>query len=240
MIRQLLIAAGGIGSRMSDSMNPLKSKALIRYEGKPLIQYLLESASESGFQEFFISVNEHNKKEIESIAQLVGLPFKIKITTETYRSVPGLFVDDIKERIVIACGHHFIPSEHFYLLQRASEKFDSVFSAYLDPPNSYGKNKRILAYDISKDVRFEMVEIGVDDVPSPHIYTRTPYIVTSDMIKQVKMEGFQKAVGYYAYKHWENGGKVTAIESKMPPEFDFDPEFERTKRYMDKYFGGPN
>lgn len=237
MIQQLLVAAGGIGSRMSDSVNPQKSKSLIKYEGKPMIQYLLESARESGFQEFFISVNDHNKEEIESIAQLVGLPFKTRLTAETYRGVPGLFIDEIKEKIVIACGHHFIPPAHFHVLQDASERFDAVFSAYTDPPNSYGKNKRILAYDIGRNVRFKMVEIGVDNIPSPHIYTRTPYIVTRDMIKQVKNDGLKKAVGYYAYKHWENGGKVTAIDSIMPPEFDFDNEFERTIRFMDRYFG---
>jgi NDP-sugar pyrophosphorylase family protein len=238
MLKQIIVAAGGIGSRMSPSINRHRSKALIEYEGKPLIYYLLVSAKQAGIKEFFISVNEHNKNRIEEIAESLGLDYKTHITGPSFRHVPELFREHLEDRVLIACGHHAVPKEHFQKMFDAAKEFDDVFSAYQDPPCTTDKRKRILVrgIDTGDKLQFMMVDLDKDVVQFPLTYVRNPYIVTVDKIDKIREGGFEKAVGFYLFKHWETGGKVTAINSGIPPEFDYDNEFQRTKTFLESYF----
>jgi NDP-sugar pyrophosphorylase family protein len=238
MLKQIIVAAGGIGSRMSPSINCHRSKALIEYEGKPLIYYLLASAKQAGIGEFFISVNEHNKSRIEKVAESLGLDYKTRITGPSFRHVPELFRELLEDRVLIACGHQVITKEHFQKMFDAAKEFDDVFSAYHDPPYTTDKRKRVLAHGIGTEdkLQFRMVDLDKDEVQFPLTYVKSPYIVTVDMIDKVREGGFEKAAGFYMFKHWEAGGNVTAIDSGIPPEFDYDHEFQRTKTFLEEYF----
>ena len=244
MVKQIIIAAGGIGSRMSNSLNPRGCKSLIEYKGIPLIYYLLINAKEAGIKEFFISINEYNINIMKKIVDDIKISHIILPPSPNgFEGAPNLFKKYLDDRVLIACGHHFIPTKHFNSLIEYSKDFTAVYSAYLDPPQTISDQpRRTLIHNLEDPnrLRFEKVDLNTDKVSSPFYYTRNPYIVTKEMIDNVEKNGFKKTVGFFIYKHWEEGGKVIAVKSIMPPEFDYDHEFIRTKDYMDKYFLNPN
>ena len=240
MVKQIVIAAGGTGSRMSQNMNPLKCKALIEYEGFPLIYYLLSSAKESGIEEFFISITEPYIKLMEDLAD--NLKIKSKILSPSpngFEGVPSLFKNDLDERVLVACGHQFIPREHFISLIEYSKKFTAVYTAYQEPVHKIrDQPRRTLIHNLNdpENLRFEKVDLREMIIPNEFFYTRNPYIITREMVGEVEDNKFRSTVGMFIYEHWKKEGKVSAVKSIMPPEFDYDDELERTKKYMNEYF----
>jgi NDP-sugar pyrophosphorylase family protein len=236
MVRQIIIAAGGVGSRISHSLNPYKSKSLMEYEGKPLIYYLISSAKEAGINEFFISVNENNRTRIEKIADSLEISFKTKLTGDCFAKVPYLFRESLDYKFLLSCGHDPLPSEHIKALIDKSNDFDAVTTSYSNKENSTANKRRVRVHNIGEpSQRFELIDLNKDVVPEDHIYARNPYIINLDIIDEVAKNNFIRTAGYYIYKLWESGGKVTTVKAISPVEFDYDHEFQRTKKFLDNY-----
>ena len=56
MSRQAMILAAGLGTRLGE-MTRNKPKALVEFSGKPLLQHVIESIKQSGFDEIIINVH---------------------------------------------------------------------------------------------------------------------------------------------------------------------------------------
>ena len=236
VVDSIVVAAGGIGSRMSQSLNIHRSKALIDYNGKPLIYYLLSSAKEAGISNFFISVNEHNKSKIEAIADSLEINYKTRLTGDNFAQVPTLFRDELDYKFLVICGHDPVPTHHIKSLLDKSEFYDAVTTAYDNINNTTENKKRIKLNVINGIQEFEKIDLNKELVPNDHIYVRNPYIINQDILNQVIKCDYVRTAGYFIYQLWENGGKVTSVKATMPVEFDIDSEFKRTKKYLDNRF----
>jgi bifunctional N-acetylglucosamine-1-phosphate-uridyltransferase/glucosamine-1-phosphate-acetyltransferase GlmU-like protein len=237
MVDSIVIAAGGIGSRMSHSLNRHKSKALIEYNGKPLIHYLLSSAKEAGITNFFISVNEHNQSKIEAIADSLGIAYRTNLTGHNFAQVPALFKDELDYKFLVICGHDPVPKEHIQSLLDESKTHDAVTTAYDNLENITANKKRIRLHMVDGIQKFEMIDLNKDLVPENHVYVRNPYMINQDILQEVIGSHYEKTAGYFVYQLWKKGGQVTSIKATMPVEFDTDIEFERTRKYLDDRFG---
>jgi NDP-sugar pyrophosphorylase family protein len=240
VVKDIVIAAGGIGSRMSISLNSHRNKTLIEYYGKPLIYYLLSSAKKAGLVNFFISVNEHNQSKIESIANSLDINYKTRLTGNNFAQVPTLFKDELDYKFMVICGHDFVPTEHIKALLNESELNDAVTTAYENINNTTENKRRIILHINNGIQEFEMIDLNKQLVPEEHTYVRNPYIINKDILHQVIQSQYEFTAGYFIYKLWKNGGKVTSVKASMPVEFDTDKEFERTKKYLDSYLNNKN
>jgi len=236
-LKSIVIAAGGIGSRMSRSLNRHRSKALIEYQGKPLIYYLISAAKDAGITNFYISVNEHNRSRIEAIANSMGINYKTRLTGNNFAQVPALFKDSLDYKFLVVCGHDPAPTEHLMALIDKSNTHDAVTTAYDNLTNTTSNKRRVRLHASETGQRFEMIDIDKDTIPDDHTYVRNPYVINQDILDRVIRSDFSVTAGYFVYKSWTDGGKVTAVKAIMPVEFDTDAEFERTKRYLDRRFG---
>lgn len=227
---------------MSCHLNPNKSKPLIEYEGKPLIRYLLEWAKEGGLEEFFISVNNHNRSKIEEIADSLDISYETSITGETFRHIPELFREKLDERFIVVCGHHAVPPEHFRKMIKAAEGYTTVFTAYLNTENSFPFPKQIIAKNFKENfpLDLELIDLNHDDVSKEYILVTHPYVMTLAMLDETKQDSFQHSFGYFIYKHSKNGEKSTAIRAIMPVEFDYDGGFYITRKFLNVYINKIN
>jgi len=58
MIKKAFILAAGMGTRLGD-LTTDKPKALVKVNGKPMIQRVIEELKEYGISEFMINVHHH-------------------------------------------------------------------------------------------------------------------------------------------------------------------------------------
>lgn len=222
---------------MSRSLNRHGSKALIEYHGKPLIYYLMLSAKDAGITKFFISVNEHNRSRIETIADSIGINYKTRLTGGNFAQVPSLFKDELEYKFLVVCGHDPVPTDHIMALLERSETHDAVVTAYDNLQNTTLNMRRIRLHTSGEIQRFEAIDLDKEAIPEDHTYVRNPYLINQDILDQVIKSNFEVTAGYFIYRSWLNGGKVTSVKAVMPVEFDIDTELERTIRYLDRRFG---
>jgi len=230
MISDIVICAGGVGSRMSIGINPHNSKPLIAINGTPLIKTLIKNASLAGFSRFFISVNNRSMQGINTIVKDLKCNYKLKLTGHNFSSVPALFLDDIGERFLVVCGHDYIPVSHFEEVLITAKENDLVETAYKNIGNKTENKRRIIINDSGG---YKAVDLTCDDVPNNHAYVRNPYLINQSILKDVVDGGFQKSAGYYIYDSWSKGRfSVGHVFTDVPVEFDTDDEFYRLKKYI--------
>ncbi len=231
-----MIAAGGRGSRMSPARNPAGNKSLIEYRGRPLIHYLLCAACDAGFEEILISTNELCREPIERAALAVSNKCTVACSEREFAYTPFVFRSYLEDQIALACGHHPVPAAHLYSLRSAAESYDAVTTAYQDPPFPTNKRQRILVHNVNngKPLSFQLADLDKETISYPYHYAQNPYVITRAMVDAVAENNFRLTAGFFVYKHWKDGGAVAAVPAIMPPEFDYDYEFERLLQLLDK------
>lgn len=223
MTNQLVVAAGGVGSRMGSSLNGKESKVLIEYDGNPFLWYVLSWAKQSGIGKFFISVNQRNLKTIGNIASKLGIDFTLSMTGPGFKGVPLLFEKYLDERFMVICGHHPVPPEHLKKMLKSSSEV--VFSSFYYP-NKHQREVRVEGDNLELSEEYMFGKYYID----------SPFIITKDLSRKIRDFNYKKSHHQLAFEHWRNGGSFEAVPAKMPPEFDYREGFERTKRFLDMYF----
>jgi len=230
MITDIVIAAGGIGSRMSSALNPHHSKPLIEYNGEALIKLLINSAKSAGLKKFFISINKKNYQTIKSIIEPFHVFYKLKQTGPNFASVPTIFKNNLSKRFLVVCGHDYISPTQFKKLIEKAEKFDVVVSAYRNINNETSNKRRIVRAPNNKYIA---VDLNADNISQDHTYVRNPYIINHDILQDVIGDNFQRSAGYFIYKRWKaHKIRIGVVGVNFPVEFDTDEEFQRFKKYL--------
>lgn len=112
---------------------------------------------------------------------------------------------------------------------KASEKYDCVISVYNSIKFPYGdENKTRLVKNSDGTIR--SLELGA--AKENCFYLRNPYIISKQVIDAIRKDNFSKTFSYYLYNHYEKGGLLGTVNATMPPEFDTEKEFERTKTFL--------
>lgn len=238
MTTQALIAAGGLGTRMSSRVNPANDKTLIECADQSMIGHLIDGLKKGGIKTFIFSSGYHNFEKIKKIVKSKKISAVVVPYFEEdrlgYRKIPYILQDLLEDQFMFVCGHHPLPPEFVSKMLQVSKKCDCVITAYdnsLYPTNR--ENKILYEGSIFHPV-LKVVNTKTHRINPNHKYVRNPYIVKKELIKLAVQENFQYAFSYYLYLYWQKGGKLAVIKTSIPPEFDYDHEFEKTKLFLGK------
>ncbi len=81
MIKKAFILAAGMGTRLED-LTADKPKALVKVNGKPMIQRVIEELKEYGISEFMINIHHHGQQLIEFLDSKNNFNVAIQISDE--------------------------------------------------------------------------------------------------------------------------------------------------------------
>jgi choline kinase len=236
-VTQVLIMAGGFGTRMSHSLNPLQCKSLIKLNGQSLIGHLLDNLKEGGIKKFLIATNTHSHNEIISIvenkkienATVIVANGETVVGNPEFGGVPYELKDYLDERFLMVCGHHIITTKHINKMLISSKEYENIFTAYSNKLYTMDKMKRI----IYKNGNFEYIDIDQGNFNKDHLYVRNPYILKKEIIESIHKNNYAETFSYYIFKTWkEKKYSLGVVIAEMPPEFDYDSEFKKTKKFF--------
>jgi len=117
MIRKVVIAAAGQGTRMSQ-LTKDKSKHLIEVNGKPFLSYVLDNLLKADYDNFYLVVGYEGRlveqflKEYGYKAQVINQFEVLGPKEKIYGTAcPLMCVKDIKEQFIYLCGDNFYSVE---------------------------------------------------------------------------------------------------------------------------------
>lgn len=226
--KQLIVAAGGRGSRMSEQANHQHNKPLIEIDGQPVIYNVLSLAKQADFSQFLITVNESNYLAIKKIADSLDINYLLRLTAPGFRGIPLVFEDVLDERFALVCGHHPIPLLHYHTMFESSQNYELVFSAF--PLN--GRDKKIFIDFIYKKEGILTKKLSTN---TNTYYIDSPFIATKNMARLIKDNHFDISMPQLAYEYFKDGGKISAVKANFPSEFDIDDEYRETEKYLRNY-----
>ncbi len=181
----VVIMAGGEGKRLRPLTNDCP-KPMIKVNGKPMIQILIEKLIESGFRNFYISVNYLKEKIIDYFGDGKSLGINIKYLIEekplgTAGSLQ-LLPKTIKDPILVMNADVLTKFDLNYLLnfhyKRKAKATLSVLQSEFQIPFGVVKTKG------NKLVDFEEKPIH------KHIVNAGIYIINSEILSLVKKDEF--------------------------------------------------
>ena len=117
------------------------------------------------------------------------------------------------------------------MLQQA-ETHKCVITAYDNLIHPFNKKRRLIYEGDSQSVKLRAINMEVEGIDKAHKYVRNPYVIGKNIVRLSKEEDFQWTFSHYVFEHWLSGGSLGVVEASMPPEFDYDEEFERTKSFL--------
>ncbi len=236
-VGQALIIAGGLGTRMSLNMNPLRCKSLIKYKGEFMIGYLLDNLVTGGISRFVIATNTHSHQLICEIVKRKKLKNVLVIVAygenggiPDFNEVPYQVKDLLEERFLMVCGHHPVSVQHIKKMVNCAEKHANVFTGYKNKVYKIDKEKRVIYENNS----FKYIDLTKEKIGEDYIYVRNPYILQKEIIISVHESRLAETFSYYIFKKWEESTEeLGVVMADMPPEFDYDEDYEKTKNFLD-------
>lgn len=230
--KQALIMAGGLGSRMSPGLNPLKCKSLIKLGNQPLLGHLIDSLLQVGIKEFIFKTSKHCYSDIKQVVESKNLTnYELVEGGCGFRETPYFVKDSLDERFLFICGHQFLTTTHLQEMLTASEVSENVISIYNNKQYPMNKERRILYENES----FRRVSIHEPGLLYDYHYARNPYIIQRNIADIIRNDNYAKTFSYYMFKLWEQGISMKGVYVDMPPEFDYDQEFLQVKDFFLSY-----
>lgn len=233
MVKQMLIAGSGYGTRMSNAINKRHCKPLIYIFGRYLLDIQLDWAIRAGINNFCISVKPEDQKKVNTICAKYDANFVFRTGEKSFQEVPSLFEDVLDERFIFVGGHTPIPCDHLQKMINAADDYRYVVSAYNNTKNVIPKKKRIIIDRSHNPERYILIYDN-DILPEKHYFLKNPYIIDKRVVKAVKKAAFEKTPLFYIFKEWERGSSVISVDNEFPVEFNTDEEFYRTKAFLSK------
>jgi len=232
MSKETLIVAGGYGTRMSPANNVARSKPLIEYAGQSMIGHLIDGLRNGGIERYVIASGYHNDEKIREIVEEKDINASVVPVEGGFRRIPYYLQDLFNDRFLLVCGHQPLPSEFVQRMLQQAESNECVITAYDNTIYPLNKKKRLVYEDGSQGVELKAVNLKLEEIGQDHKYVRNPYIIGRHIIGLAEKEGFIWTFSHYAYEHWFDSGSLGVVNATMPPEFDYDEEFERTKLFI--------
>ena len=220
---KVVIMAGGLGTRLK-SLTKYQPKALLRFKSKPLIEYVIDNAKNSGFKNFSISVfylKEKIKKYFKENKQK-----KININFITEKKPLGtigslaLIKNYNKDIIVLNCD--VITSIDLEELLRFHEKNKSLMTMAIKHfryENPYGviksKKNQFVSFDEKPTVDFA-INAGV--------YVFSPKIIK--IVKNNNMKFIEEIISFLKSKN-----KKISLFPIYEEWIDLGTDIKRLKKY---------
>lgn len=233
MVKQTLIVAGGYGTRISSANNPTNNKSLIEHAGQPMIGHLIDGLGQGGIERYLIASGYHNDEEIRGIVRRKNIDAHVIPIEGGFRKVPYYLQDLLDDRFMLICGHQPLPADFVHKMLQQAETYDCVITAYDNLSYPLNKGRRIIFEGDSQNPKLNAIDMKTEDINQSHMYVRNPYIIRKNVVRLSEEEDFQWTFSHYVFEHWINGGSLGVVKASMPPEFDYNEEFERTKSFLD-------
>lgn len=233
-VKQALVAAGGFGTRMSESLNPARCKPLMEYAGQTMLGWLIDGLLAGGIDNVVVASGYHSDGSIRNILEQKQVPHTAaKLASKGFRTIPFEVQDILEDRFLFVCGHQPVPGSHVRGLREAAETHTHAITAYQSKKYPLAKEKRIVVDEEGGNrPSFRYVASGTSSLDPQHLYIRNPYIVSKEVIEQTKQDDFSYTFSYYLLKHWKEGGSLAVVEASMPPEYDTDEEYLLNARFI--------
>ena len=171
MMFQIVIIAGGIGSRLG-KLTQKTPKALIKIGKKPFIYYQLNQLSKQGFKKVLICVGYLGNK----IKKYVGNGEKFNLNVKYSHDSKKLLgtagcirkaVSSLEENFFVIYGDTYLPV-NFKDIQRdfVKQKATALITVYknnnnFDSSNAYFKGKNIFYKKNSRNAKMNYIDYGV-------------------------------------------------------------------------------
>lgn len=230
-VKQVLIAAGGKGTRLSPKLNPNGSKVLIEHKGKTLFEYLLDSLIGGGVSKFIISTSYHTDKKIREIVKRKKIDSIVVPISEcgSFRWIPYYTQDLLDERFLFTCGHQPLNPKFVNRMLEASKNSKYVVTVYRCDLYKLERVKNMTILYNSKKRKIEIDDKKFNSKKLTNkFFIDSPYILTKGIVVEFTDSNNQGEYSNYILHRQANGESVTVVESPTPPEFDYDEEFDRT------------
>ncbi len=220
---KVVIMAGGFGSRLK-SLTKYQPKALLRFKNKPLIEYVIDNAKNSGFKNFSISIFYLKEKIKEYFKKNKQKKIDIKFITEKKPlgtiGALALIKNYNKDIIVLNCD--VITSINLKELLKFHEKSKSLMTMAIKHfryENPYGviksKKNQFLSFDEKPLVDFA-INAGV--------YVFSPKIIK--IIKTNHMKYIEEVINFLKRKK-----KKISLFPVYEEWVDLGTDIKRLKRY---------
>ncbi|GEM_PF-3690218 len=235
LVKNVLLPAGGEGTRLNGYRNPKRCKSLIEaYDGKTMLEHTLSVIKESGVAERVLIVGKpKNYGLMRSIANRVGVNYRYIIDEKQggVRTLPVLCEAMLEEEPFLQiCGH--APPDASYLREMCKirkTQYDQVLSAYKLRSD---KRKLRIAIDGSRVVSFLSAWHNRRDTKKNSVfYADSPYLLTSDIIRRLKEDLCTGSLQSYFQGQIEYTD-FYALLAPFPPEADFADDLDNMLLYL--------
>lgn len=238
MIKNILLPAGGYGTRLKGYKNFFNCKPLIKAnDGKTLLYHTLRSIKVANVAERVLILARHDTKEItKKIADSVGVKYKCILHSglSGVRSLPLLCENELNNNpFLLICGH--APPDPKHLRKICSirkTEYDQVITCYYF--RSSGKRVKVLTDEnngtILKFIESESVEFN--KVTRSYYYAESPFLLTPEIIKLIRQDKCKHWLGYHFSQLKDIGINFYGIKANFPSEADTAIEIEITLNYL--------
>jgi choline kinase len=232
-IVQAVIAIGGQASRLRrDGVYVAISKSFIDFQGRPLLQWNLESMRQAGVTSIVLC-GDHpiQLAEAEFTLDRLGNPFpEVRYFRDPGYGVHGLpyqvitrHPEWLDETFIFECGHSLMTPEHYTVLARKKTRKNIVFSGF-NPHSSNRRQPVILAGDRVLSIPRKI---------GPHAIAH-PIVIDRGYAARLPRLSFdiERIIQYYALRL-----QLAYVFSDMPPEFDLALEMDSAMQRYAAYIG---
>jgi len=238
MLKNVLVPAGGYGSRLGGFRNPYQCKPLVlAHDGRTLMEHTLRAIAFSEIAERVIIVTRPELMgTMQSIARRVGLPYELFDNPGSggVKSYPLLFEDELQDSpFMLVCGNA-PPDPHKLraMITTRRTQYDQVVSSYADDPE-IRRPKIEVQTDGSRRVT-RLIDQGDD---TRHLGTRmrfleSPFLLTPDIIRCVREDGVRHWLGHHFKGQMSCGIDFYGVQVEGPPEPDTQEDLGRTLEFV--------
>jgi len=225
MMFQIVIIAGGIGSRLG-KLTQKTPKSLIKIDKKPFIYYQLNQLSKQGFKKVLICVGYLGNKIKKYVGNGEKFNLNIKYSHESKKllGTAGCIrkaVSSLEENFFVIYGDAYLPV-NFKDIQRdfTKQKAKALITVYknnnkFDSSNAYFKGKNIFYKKNCRNTKMNFIDYGVS-VFSTDIFADSKLKTLSDLSDLFTMLSKKKKLKHHVVKKrfYEIGSNAGLKETK--------------------------
>jgi len=179
MITDILISAGGKGTRMKE-LSEHKPKHLIEVEGRPFLRYVLDNVMEAGFLRIYLVVG-YKKERIEEFAKLHTYPItfidQFSVLPEKYgTAVPIMSAESYLagKSFVSIAGDNYYSTRDLRIMREKHDAFTYVAGIRHEHPERMGV--LVAKADMSLERIVEKPTEDLGNLINTSLYTFTPRV----------------------------------------------------------------
>lgn len=225
-LKNILLPAGGFGTRLRGYKNPLQCKSLVTDDsGVTLLERTLTGIKAADVAErVLILTRDDTQKITQDIAERVGFPYKLINHSGLLgvRRLPVFCKAELgNEPFMLMCGHApALPSHLRELVRSREHENDLAVSLY--PAASVHEKESLVYGDFTTRTRLQLHKerIGLP------FFIESPFILTIEVIRELEIVGDKHWLGNSLYTLAQRGAIVRGVVATCPPESDFPHEIE--------------